>query len=454
MPRACELRAAHAVLIDEQSELARRVATEKRGFSPDEQVRSDVVFKEAKLLAETISSIERFEAGERMTESDRKRAGAPLPHEIEEHRGGKYKYSMGRAAICLSEKRAVDGLEGECSQEISKRIGKNPLGFYMPTNVRMRWESHPNFRVGGERLINTSQIERRIDDTTAGAGAVLTRWDTTWIEFLRAKQVLNQLGVTYMTEMHGNFALPRQSGIGSVTWVAESTSVASTAQTIDQVVFTPKTVGAYTDQSRRFLEQLSIDPELFVRDDLSSILARGIESAVYNGTGSPQPTGILQAAGITQIVALGTNGGSPSYQAAVDLEEQLGKANADVGNMAYLTTAAGKATCKMTPKQGVSQTTYVPEFLWEKGGIINEYPAYSTNLVPSNLTKGSGSSLSAWIFANWKEAMIAFWSGMDVLVDPYTGGPAGTIRIVVLQDCDVEFRHFPSFAYCNDMVTT
>ena len=42
------------------------------------------------------------------------------------------------------------------------------------------------------------------------------------------------------------------------------------------------------------------------------------------------------------------------------------------------------------------------------------------------------------------EAILAFWSGMDVLVDPYTGGPAGTIRIVVLQDCDFEFRHFPA----------
>jgi HK97 family phage major capsid protein len=452
--KACELRAKHAKLIDEQRELSERVEKEKRAFTADEKKRSDEVFGECKQLAETISSIERFEAGQRMTEADVRRAGAPLPHDIEEVRGGKYKYSVARAAVCLSDKRPVDGLEGECSQELAKRIGKNPLGFYMPTNVRMRWETHPNYRVGGQRLYNTSQIERRIDDTTAGAGAVLTRWDTTWIEYLRAKQVLNQLGITYMTEMHGNFALPRLSGIGTVTWVAESTSVSSTGQTIDQVLFTPKTVGAYTDQSRRFLEQLSIDSELFVRDDLSNILSRGIETAVYNGTGAPQPTGILQAAGITQVVALGTNGGNPTYQAAVQLEEQLGKANADTGNLAYLTTAAGKATMKQTPKQGMSQTTYVPIMLWENGGIINEYPAYSTNLVPSNLTKGTGSNLSALIFANWKEAMLAFWSGMDVLVDPYTGGPAGTIRIVVLQDCDFEYRHAASFAYCHDMITT
>ena len=74
--------------------------------------------------------------------------------------------------------------------------------------------------------------------------------------------------------------------------------------------------------------------------------------------------------------------------------------------------------------------------------------------MPSNLTKGSRiATCRAVIFANWMDAMLAFWSGMDVLVDPYTGGPAGTLRIVVLQDCDFEIRHAASFAYGNDMIT-
>jgi HK97 family phage major capsid protein len=451
MPKACELRAEHAKLMDEQRELASKVEAEKRPFTEDERRRSDEVFKAAKGLAETISSIERFEANERMTAKDVERNAAPLPHEIEEARG-KHRYSVFRAIECLHGKKPLDGLEGETSEEIAKRTGKKPLGFFMPTNLRMRTDIHRNFRVGGRRL--APQIERRIDDTTAGAGAVLTRWDTTWIEYLRARMVLEQLGATFFTEMHGNFALPRQSGIGSVSWVAESSAVGSTGQTIDQVLFTPKTVGAYTDVSRRFMEQLSIDPETFVRQDLMAILARGIESAVYAGTGSPQPTGILSNAGITNVIALGTNGGSFTYQTAVQLEEALGKANADMGNLGYVTTAAGRATMKMTPKQGIGQTTYVPQMLWGEGGTLNEYDAYSTNLVPSDLTKGTGTNLSTVIFANWAEAMIAFWSGVDVLVDPYTGGPAGTIRTVVLQDCDIEFRHFASFAYVNDMITT
>lgn len=454
--KACELRQKRAKIYDQARDLGERAATEKRDFTGDERTSMDQWLAEMDILAADISRIERLESHAKETETqwrnNVKRISEPLPHEIA---GEKHEYKISRAIMGAADGK-LDGLEREVSDEISLRIGKKPvgpLGFFMPSRMRMKWETHPNFRVGGQRLV-PHQVERRIDDTTAGAGAVLTRWDTTWIEFLRARMVLNQLGVRVMTDMHGNFQMPAQTGIGTVSWVAESSSVSSTGQTIGQVLFQPKTVGAYTDMSRRFLEQLSIDPELFVREDLAAILSRGIESAVYNGTGAPQPTGILQNSAITNIVALGTNGGYPTWQAACQLEELLGKGNADMGNLAYVTTPAGKGTMKQTPIQGISQTSYYPLFLWDKdSNEVNGYPHYSTNLLPSNLTKGSGSNLSAWIFANWSDAVLAFWSGMDVLVDPYTGGPAGTIRIVVLQDCDFEIRHAASFAYANDMTT-
>jgi HK97 family phage major capsid protein len=455
MPKACELRSERAKIHDEARLLGEKAAAEKREFTADERVAMDAHLKKLDELAADISRLDRLDSHAKITtpeqfERELKRVSEPLPCDLPANKG---KYSLCRAITRAADKR-LDGLEGETHQEISRRIGKSsagPLGFFMPTSARMAWDTHPNFRVGGQRLVS-SNVERRIDDTTAGAGAVLTRWDTTWIEYLRARMVLNQLGIKTLTDMHGNFQLPSQTGIGTVSWVAESTGVSATAQTIGQVLFQPKTVGAYTDMSRRFLEQLSIDAELFVREDLAAILARGIETAVYNGTGSPQPTGILQNGSITQVVSNGTNGGYPTYSDFVQLEELLGKANADLGNLAYVCTPGVKGSLKQIPVQGQGQTSYYPIFIWQNGQV-NEYPIYSTNLLPSNLTKGSGTNLSATIFANWSDAVLAFWSGMDVLVDPYTGGAAGTIRIVVLQDCDFEVRHTASFAYMNDVQT-
>jgi HK97 family phage major capsid protein len=450
--KACELRAEHAKLIDEQRELAEKVGKEKRPFTAEEQKRSDEIFSRTTELSKSISSIERFEAGERATEADYRRISEPLPHEVA---NGKHKYSVSRAILKVAGREKLDGLEGETSQEIAKRVGKNPQGFFVPQRMPMSFNEDPTRLANGDRVrgIHAKQVEHRIDDTTAGTGAVLTRWDTTWIEYLRALMVLNQLGPKVLTDMHGNFALPRQSGIGTLSWVAESAAVSTTAQTIDQVLFTPKTAGAFTDMSRRFLEQLSIDAEQFVREDLAAILARGIETAVYAGTGSPQPQGILGTAGVGNIGS-GTNGDAPTWTLICQMEEALAKANVPLNaNIGMVMTPQARATLKLTPKQMSGQTSYFPVALWGDDNTVNGYPAYATNLMPSNLTKGTGTSLSSMILANWSEAILAFWSGMDVLVDPYTGGPAGTIRIVVLQDLDFEVRHAASFCINNDLIT-
>ena len=37
--------------------------------------------------------------------------------------------------------------------------------------------------------------------------------------------------------------------------------------------------------------------------------------------------------------------------------------------------------------------------------------------------------------------MIGLWSGLDIMVDPYTGSAAGTVRVVAMQDYDVAVRH-------------
>jgi hypothetical protein len=85
-------------------------------------------------------------------------------------------------------------------------------------------------------------------------------------------------------------------------------------------------------------------------------------------------------------------------------------------------------------------------------GQINGYKAMASNNVPSNLTKGSGSNLSAILFGNWNDLILAFWSQLDITVDPYTGSNAGTVRIVALQDMQIKWRHDESFACYTDVI--
>jgi hypothetical protein len=58
------------------------------------------------------------------------------------------------------------------------------------------------------------------------------------------------------------------------------------------------------------------------------------------------------------------------------------------------------------------------------------------------------------IFGDFSQLMLGFWSGVDVIVDPYTGSTAATTRLAFFQDLDLALRHDDAFSVCKDIVTT
>ena len=279
---------------------------------------------------------------------------------------------------------------------------------------------------------------------------------SSFIELLRNALVLDRMGVTMLRDLNGNIAIPSQTGTATTYWVAENGAPTESQQAFGQVTMSPKTIGAFTDYSRRLLLQSSIDVEAFVRADLAINIALGILAGALNGSGSSnQPTGILNTSGIGSV-AMGTNGGAPTYAALVDLETAVAVANADVGNLSYLTNS--KVRGKLRKTEVFTGTNGMP--VWGKGresglGDVLGYDAYVTNAMPSDLTKGTASGVcSAAVFGNWADLMIGMWGGLDVMLDPYTGATAGTKRVVALQDLDVAVRRLTSFAAVKDLTTT
>jgi HK97 family phage major capsid protein len=253
-----------------------------------------------------------------------------------------------------------------------------------------------------------------------------------------------------LTGLVGNVAIPKQSGAGTAYWVAENAAPTESQQLLAQVTMTPKTVGAYTDISRRLLIQSSIDVESMVQTDLATVLGLAIQQAAINGSGvSNQPTGILTA--VTSTVIGGVNGLAPTWQNVIDLETGVATANADVGSLAYLTNAKVRGKFKSTQK--FSGTNGMP--VWDATDTpMNGYRAAVTNAVPSNLNKGTSTGVcSAILFGNFADLVIGMWGSLDLLVDPYTGSNAGTVRVVTLQDVDIAIRNLESFTTMVDALT-
>ncbi len=344
------------------------------------------------------------------------------------------RFSMMRAINALANPTDANAqraaaFEREVSDAVSSKLGKQARGFLIPTEVQRR-----------DLVVGTASAGGNLVATDLLAGS--------FIDVLRNAMVLPGLGAQMLTGLVGNVAIPKQTGAATAYWVAESGAPTESQQTIAQVTMSAKTVGAFTEISRKLMLQSSVDVEAMVQTDLAAVLGLAIQQAAINGSGaSNQPSGLLTL--ITPSVAGGTDGLAPTWAHIVELESDVAVGNALIDNMAYLTNAKVRGKLKTTSKVSGQNG-----FIFESGDTpLNGYRAAVTNAVPSNLTKGSGTNLSAVIFGNFRDLVIGMWGGLDLMVDPYSGSTSGTVRIVALQDVDVAVRYTESFATMVDAIT-
>ena len=273
-----------------------------------------------------------------------------------------------------------------------------------------------------------------------------------FIGALRTRLVVAGLGTRIMSGLKGDVSLPKLSGAVSAAFVGEGSAVAEANQTFAEVLLQPKQLGVFTDISRKLMLQSDPSAEAVVREDILNAVAAKIEDVTIEGGGSNEPTGITQTSGIGSV-AIGTNGGAPTWASVINLVKEVEVDNASISNStAYLTNSKVKAKMASTAKVGSSDSVMILDAPWDE---LYGYPMAITNHVPSDLTKGSTSgTCSAMIYGDFAQLIMVFWSSPDVLVDPYTGGSAGNTRIIVHQDLDVGVRHAQSFAACSDFTTT
>jgi HK97 family phage major capsid protein len=295
------------------------------------------------------------------------------------------------------------------------------------------------------------QPEKR--DLTVGAatqiGNTVATEVGTMIPYLQPRLQTMALGATMMTGLTSNVSIPRNNGIGSAAWEGETDENAETNLTTDVISLSPNRLGAVMEYSKQLLLQSTVSVDNLVRQDLQRAIAIALDSAAINGAGTGnQPTGILNTGSIGDV-AMGTNGAVPTRAKLVDLVTALATANADMGNLAFLTTPGIRGKLQQTLLDAGSG-----RFVWENPNELLGYNAQVSTQVPSNLDKGSSSGVcNAIIFGNWSELMIAQWGGLDLLADPYTKGSQAMVRIIVNSWWDIALRHPASFAAIQDALT-
>jgi HK97 family phage major capsid protein len=354
-----------------------------------------------------------------------------LPSNVDMNETEQREYSLLKA-VSESAQGKLSGLEKEVSDEIAARTGKAARGFYMPTSI--------NFRAN--QVVGTNNVGGFLKPTD--------HLGDEFIEALKANLVVARAGARTLQGLQGDVQIPKMSAeTSNVSFVAEDSAPSEGNATFAQVTMSPKTLACQLDISRKLMLQSDPSIEAVLRNDVIASFARKIDEVAIEGGGSNEPSGII-ASSTGNVVACDTNGGAITFQDVVDMIEKVESDNAILndGSVAFVGNPKVTANLRTLSKAGTEA-----QFVLGDDGKIIGYDYLSSTLVPSDLTKGSGSNLSALIFGDFSQLMLGFYSGVDVIVDPYTGSSAGTTRLAFFQDFDIALRHDDSFSVCKDIVT-
>jgi HK97 family phage major capsid protein/HK97 family phage prohead protease len=355
----------------------------------------------------------------------------------------KREYSLGRmvqAQISGDWRKA--GFEREMNDEIATRVGRDAEGIYVPDFAWQKRGPLSTAATGG------SGAEVVFDDfvPTAHRGDM-------FIEALRAQQVLSGLGATYMNGLTGRIKMPKMATGANAAFVEELADVGDGAGTDGGVTLQPRTMGAFVDLSRLLMMESVPAIEQVIQNDLLRSAADRTEFYAIQGSGSSgQPTGILNTSGVNDLdISANTDVAALTWAditALVKLvEEDNGVVNSNA--LGFLTHPSVKAKMAQTVRVASSDSVMLLNDPWNN---LYGYPAAFSSNVPTTLDPGDGGSdAAAMIFGDFSQLIIAQFGAPSILVDPYTGSRAGTVRMVLHAELDVGVRNAVSFGITNEI---
>ena len=132
-------------------------------------------------------------------------------------------------------------------------ISPKPRQMWEGPKPSVRWAVH-----AAEERAAEIEVPMCIAVTDEGGNLVATNLlSGSFIDLLRAQSAIMRAGITMLTGLVGNLAIPKQTGGATAYWVGEDTAPSQSGASFGQVPLTPHTVGAFTEDTRRIAAELS-----------------------------------------------------------------------------------------------------------------------------------------------------------------------------------------------------
>lgn len=365
-----EIRDKKAQLQKSAIEICERCKAEIRDFNEDEVLKIESIKKEINDLNEELRGIE----------NDLNRNNT-----INKSKKMNTEFRLIKAIRDVANNRSMDDVTKAVANAGAEEMRKSGLSF------------------GGQ--IQLPLESRTITVASEGEDVVETEF-TNILEPLRAKNVLVAAGAKYMSGLVGDVQVPIMTKT-NVGWAGEVAEAASGDPSFSHVTLQPKRLTAYIDLSKQFIAQDSLAAEQLIREDLVKAINNKLEATILgdeSGT-TTQPQGMFDAISATSV---------SGFSDIVAKEAEIEDANV-YNECVYVMSNKAKAALRAMPKSSKStQLVY-------ENGEVDGTKAINTSMI----------SNKKYLYGDFSNLAIGQWSGLDLLVDPYTLARSGQIRIVV-----------------------
>ena len=335
-------------------------------------------------------------------------AGASEQREVERVNGS---FSLSRAVAAVANGRNLEGAEAEWASEASKEARSQGL------------------QMAGQIAIPSIAL-RTADDFQAGAGEAGAGFVPTVvpaaIEALRAPTVLEGLGTTVIRNATGNLQFPRVSTKATGTTATEVSADADSGLDMDQLTLNPQRVAAKTKYSKQLILQGGSEIDSLIANELAAAMNAYVDDFGFDT--------IMASTAVNQVVT------ADDVLDAAIVNAMETAVLADGGNLA--TSAYVMSPKAYELSKALAQVSAV-NALWENGQF-NMYRAVATPyLVNSVLDAAVGGSTVGgnMIFGNFAQGgILAYFGGIDLLVDPYSDAGTAQIALHVNRFFDFDLR--------------
>lgn len=307
-------------------------------------------------------------------------------------------------------------------------------------------------------------------DETTGGSLVAPPLMGELIELLRNNEVLMQAGARVIPlPPNGRVVYPRQTSAGSAYWIGESANITDSTPGTGDVILQAKKLAVINKIPNELFRFSSVSIEMFLREDISRVMALKLDKSLLEGVGSQyEPKGLINYANITSHTASDpdTNGDTFTPQDVLKMVAKVEEKNAQfkafvmrplmyaaLANRRADAVTAGDAAGPFVFNMYRELNTNMDVTRMSPGALY-QYPVFKSTQLSNTRTKGSGSDLSYILGGDFSDYLIAMSGALEFLVSTQGDSPFTTdqtwIRGITL--CDGAPRHEASFIFCDSLV--